>query len=93
MDVLTAVVRRLNSKMSHVERWIHGPGAHHATSSRTRAGAGVTQKHRQAHRATMLVRERFAKDLLKLLEAVKPLGKYRNTVSKAEKLARRVKSK
>jgi hypothetical protein len=41
----------------------------------------------------MLVRERFAKDLLELLEAVKPLGKYKNTVSKAEKLARRVKSK
>ena len=68
-----APVRQLKALMWKVDRWVHGPGAHHRTGGGGARGAATTARHQEAHQATMQVRNRYGDDLDELAEQVSKL--------------------
>jgi hypothetical protein len=91
-----ATVRRLAAKVVETRKWIAGPGSHHRTGSGGSRGHAATETHQNAHRVKMQIRQRFAEDLLRLIEEVEQLpdaSKWKSVVANAKTWAKSVLNK
>ena len=77
-DTQPSAVRRLNALIGRVQAWIKGAGTHHRSGSGGSKGAAATETHSAAHRTKKLVRERFSRDLGRLVDEARSAGQSAN---------------